>query len=103
MDAEWDVLELVQAVCDGDAGEDHVDGVVPHVGVGQHQDVQEVEKTPQKTNVQGKVAVYRRVHSLLNKENSLMKKCPNVIKMKSSILLLPAVSSYSKPNLYICK
>ena len=53
MDAEWDVLQLVQAVCDGDAGEDHVDGVVPHVGVGQHQDVQEVEKTPQKTNVHG--------------------------------------------------
>lgn len=64
MDAEGDVLQHVQAVCDGDTGQDHVDGVVPHVGVGQHQDVQEVEETAQQADVQGKVAVYRRIHLL---------------------------------------
>ena len=64
MDAEGDVLQHVQAVCDGDTSKDHVDGIVPHVGVGQHQDVQEVEETAQQADVQGKVAVYRRIHFL---------------------------------------
>ena len=66
MDAEGDVLQHIEAVSDGDAGEDHVDGVVPHVDVGQHQDVQEVEKTAEQTDIQGEVAMDWRVH-ILNK------------------------------------
>ena len=53
MNTEGDVLQHIQTVGDGDTGEDHVDGVVPHVGVGQHQDVQEVEETAKQADVQG--------------------------------------------------
>ena len=72
MNTEGDVLQHVQAVCDGDAGQDHVDGVVPHVGVGQHQDVQEVEETSQQADIQRKVAVYRIIH-LLHKNMTFSK------------------------------
>ena len=36
MDAEGDVLEHVEAVRHRNPSENHVDGVVPHVGVGQY-------------------------------------------------------------------
>ena len=66
VDTEGDVLQHVEAVCYGNAGEDHVDGVVPHVGVGQHHNVQQIEETAQEADIQGEVAVYWRVH-ILNK------------------------------------
>ena len=40
---ERNVLEVIEKVCHGHAGEDHVDGV-PHVLVGEHQDVGQVEQ-----------------------------------------------------------
>ena len=43
---EGDVFEVIEEVCDSDAGEDHVDGV-PHVPVGEHQDVGKVEQGAQ--------------------------------------------------------
>ena len=64
MNAEGDVLQHVEAVCNGNAGEDHVDGVVPHVVVGQHQNVQQIKETAQQADVQGEVAVHWRVHFL---------------------------------------
>ena len=53
---EWDVFKVVQKVSDSDAGEDHVDGV-PHVPVGEHQDVGEVEQGAQNANQHGQPAV----------------------------------------------
>ena len=43
MGGERNVLEVIEKVCHGHAGEDHVDGV-PHVLVGEHQDVGQVEQ-----------------------------------------------------------
>ena len=43
---EGDVFEVIEEVCDSNAGEDHVDGV-PHVPVGEHQDVGKVEQGAQ--------------------------------------------------------
>ena len=56
MDGEGDVLEHDETVGDGDAGEDHVDGV-PHVPVGEHQDVGEVEQGAENANQHGQPAV----------------------------------------------
>ena len=64
MDVEGDVLEHVEAVCHGDAGEDHVDGVGPHVLVGEHEDVCRVEQAAQDAHVQGQVAVHGQVQIL---------------------------------------
>ena len=46
MDDKGDVFNHDEAVCNSDAGEDHVDGV-PHVPVGEHQDVGKVEQGAQ--------------------------------------------------------
>ena len=73
MDTEGDVLQHVEAVRDGNAGEDHVDGVVPHVGVGQHHNVQQIEEAAKQADIQGQVAVYWRVH-ILNKRTNMTHK-----------------------------
>ena len=46
MNSKGDVFEVVKEVSDSDAGEDHVDRV-PHVPVGEHQDVGKVEQGAQ--------------------------------------------------------
>ena len=46
MDDKGDVFNHDEAVCYSDASEDHVDGV-PHVPVGEHQDVGKVEQGAQ--------------------------------------------------------
>ena len=46
VDNEGDVFNHDEAVCYSDASEDHVDGV-PHVPVGEHQDVGKVEQGAQ--------------------------------------------------------
>ena len=53
---EGDVFYHNEAVCDSDAGEDHVDGV-PHVLVGEHQDVGKVEQGAQYTHQHRQPAV----------------------------------------------
>ena len=63
MGSEWDVFKVVQKVSDSDAGEDHVDGV-PHVPVGEHQDVGEVEQGAENANQHGKPEVDRRIEFL---------------------------------------
>ena len=49
VDNKGDVFNHDEAVCNSDAGEDHVDGV-PHVPVGEHQDVGKVEQGAQHTH-----------------------------------------------------
>ena len=56
VDNEGDVFNHNKAVSDSDAREDHVDGV-PHVPVGEHQDVGEVEQGAQNANQHGQPAV----------------------------------------------
>ena len=63
MDGEGDVLGHDETVGDGDAGEDHVDGV-PHVPVGEHQDVGQVEESSKDTDHHGQPAVDRVVEVL---------------------------------------
>ena len=46
MGGEWNIFKVIEEVCDGHSREDHVDGV-PHVPVGEHQDVGEVEQGAQ--------------------------------------------------------
>ena len=46
MEGEGDVLKHHQAVSNSNAGQDEIDGVGPHVPVGQHQYVQNVEQRP---------------------------------------------------------
>ena len=46
VDNEGDVFNHDEAVCYSDASEDHVDGV-PHLPVGEHQDVGKVEQGAQ--------------------------------------------------------
>ena len=46
MGGEWNVFEVIEEVRDGHSREDHVDGV-PHVPVGEHQDVGKVEQGAQ--------------------------------------------------------
>ena len=50
MDGEGDVLHHDQAVSQGNTSQDEVDGVGPHVLVGEHHDVDHVEDGPKKTN-----------------------------------------------------
>ena len=52
MHIEWNVLQQVQEVRHGDAREDHVDGVGPHVLVGQHEEVEDVEDASNDANVE---------------------------------------------------
>ena len=56
MNNKWDVFEVVEEVSDSDAGEDHVDGV-PHVPVGEHQDVGKVEQGAQNAHQHRQPAV----------------------------------------------
>ena len=46
MGSEWNVFKVIEEVRNGHSSEDHVDGV-PHVPVGEHQDVGEVEQGAQ--------------------------------------------------------
>ena len=46
VNSKGDVFKVIEEVSDSDAGEDHVDGV-PHVPVGEHQDVGKVEQGAQ--------------------------------------------------------
>ena len=57
MNIERDVLQHVQEVGHGDAGEDHVDGVGPHVLVGQHEKVEDVEDAANDANIKRQVAM----------------------------------------------
>ena len=63
VDHEGDVFNHNEAICDSDAGEDHVDGV-PHVPVGEHQDVGEVEQGAENAHQHGKPEVDRRIEFL---------------------------------------
>ena len=64
MHGKWNVLEHDEHVCHGDTGEDEVDGVPPHVLVGEHQDVDEVEEGAHGADHQRQVAVDRLVLGL---------------------------------------
>ena len=46
MGSEWNIFKVIQEVSDSHSREDHVDGV-PHVPVGEHQDVGKVEQGAQ--------------------------------------------------------
>ena len=50
MDAEWDVLQLVQAVCDGDASEDEVYRISSHILVSQDQNIDNIEYATKNRN-----------------------------------------------------
>ena len=63
MGGERNVLEVIEKVCHGHAGEDHVDGV-PHVLVGEHQDVGEVEQGAQHAHQHCQPAMDRMVKLL---------------------------------------
>ena len=65
MNSKGDVFKVIEEVCDSDAGEDHVDGV-PHVPVGEHQDVGEVEQGAENAHQHGQPAVDRVVKILWN-------------------------------------
>ena len=65
---EGDVLDHDKHVCHGDAGEDEVDGVPPHVLVGEHEYVYEVEEGAHGADHQGQVAVDRLVLGLVEVE-----------------------------------
>ena len=52
MNIERNVLQHVQEVGHGDAREDHVDGVGPHVLVGQHEEVEDVEDAANDANIE---------------------------------------------------
>ena len=60
---ERDVFNHNEAVCDRHASEDHVDGV-PHVLVGEHQDVGNVEQGAQHAHQHGQPAVDWRINFL---------------------------------------
>ena len=57
MHSKGHVLQHHEHVRHCDAGQDEVDGVPPHVLVGQHQDVDQVEEGADSTDCQGQVAV----------------------------------------------
>ena len=63
--SKGDVFEVIEEVSDSNAGENHIDGV-PHVPVGEHQDVGEVEQGAKNANQHGKPAVDRVVKILWN-------------------------------------
>ena len=56
MGSEWNIFKVIQEVSDSHSREDHVDGV-PHVPVGEYQDVGEVEQGAQNANQHGQPAV----------------------------------------------
>ena len=49
MGSEWNIFKVIQEVSDSHSREDHVDGV-PHLPVGEHQDVGKVEQGAQHTH-----------------------------------------------------
>ena len=57
VNVERNILQHGQEVRYSDAGEDHVDGVGPHVLVGQHEEVQDVEDTADDTNIDRQMAM----------------------------------------------
>ena len=63
VNSKGDVFKVIEEVSDSDAGEDHVDGV-PHVPVGEHQDVGEVEQGAENANQHGQPEVDRRIEFL---------------------------------------
>ena len=66
VNSKGDVFKVIEEVSDSDAGEDHVDGV-PHVPVGEHQDVGKVEQGAQHAHQHCQPAMYRMVKILRNK------------------------------------
>ena len=65
MNSKGDVFEVVEKVSDSDASEDHVDRV-PHVPVGEHQDVGKVEQGAQHAHQHRQPAVDWVVKLLIN-------------------------------------
>ena len=59
MECKRDVLNRNQAVSYSNAGQDEVDGVGPHVLVGEDQDVDDVEDSPHTADHHGKIAMER--------------------------------------------
>ena len=80
VDYERDVFNHDEAVCDRHASEDHVDGV-PHVLVGEHQDVGNVEQGAQHAHQHGQPAVDWRI--------KFLKKSFIVLNVMISMLLSP--------------
>ena len=74
MGGEWNVFEVIEEVRDGHSREDHVDGV-PHVPVGEHQDVGEVEQGAQHAHQHCQPAMDRMVKLL--KEHKIDRKVLN--------------------------
>ena len=68
MDSEGDVLEHHQAVGNSNTGQYEVDGVGPHVLVGEYNDVEHVEDSPHRADHQGKIAMERKVSILQQEE-----------------------------------
>ena len=64
VDGEGDVFNQDQAVCHSDASQDEVDGVGPHVLVGEDQDVDDVEDSPHTADHHGKIAMERQISFL---------------------------------------
>ena len=64
VDGERDVFNQDQAVCRSNTGQDEVDGVGPHVLVGEHQDVEQVEDSPHGADNQGKISMERKIYIL---------------------------------------
>ena len=64
VDGEGDVFNQDQAVCHSNTGQDEVDGVGPHVLVGEDQDVDDVEDNPHTADQHGKIAVERQISIL---------------------------------------
>ena len=56
MGSEWNIFKVIQEVSDSHSREDHVDGV-PHLPVGEHQDVGKVEQGAQYTHQHRQPAV----------------------------------------------
>ena len=65
MGSEWNIFKVIQEVSDSHSREDHVDGV-PHVPVGEHQDVGEVEQGAENAHQHGQPTVDRVVKILWN-------------------------------------
>ena len=69
VNSKRDVFQVVEEVSDSDAGEDHVDGT-PHVPVGEHQDVGEVEQGAQHAHQHCQPTVDRMVKLLKEHKKS---------------------------------
>ena len=68
MDIEGDVLQHVETVSHGNAGEDEVDRVGLHVLVGEHKYVDHIEHTTKQTDQQRQVAMYGDVDILATRK-----------------------------------